>query len=175
MRPIRLLSEELGSSVSSPAGFGSRFQDIVNVVHVAGSPSSYNANETGIWQLLPKKTDGAQQQGHVSIKQIFSYRYDSFKANDIYQTLRAHWSTMLVGLSRCVPLATLSSAISLGREHALWTPQQWSCMMFSTAVRFSLQSDSRRRTFHMESADLPVTTKRTPVNDTAYGGSGWLV
>ncbi|GFW20434.1 DDE_3 domain-containing protein [Trichonephila clavipes] len=30
------------------------------------------------------------------------------------------------------------------REQALWTPQQWSCVMFSDESRFSLQSDSRR-------------------------------
>ncbi|GFX24910.1 transposable element Tc3 transposase [Trichonephila clavipes] len=41
---------------------------------------------TGIWQLLPKETDGSQHQTC-----LFSYRYDSFKADRV-QTLRAHWS-----------------------------------------------------------------------------------
>ncbi|GFW14680.1 transposable element Tcb2 transposase [Trichonephila clavipes] len=31
------------------------------------------------------------------------------------------------------------------REHALWTSQQWSCVMFSDESGFSLQSDSRQR------------------------------
>ncbi|GFS73793.1 transposable element Tcb2 transposase [Trichonephila clavipes] len=44
---------------------------------------------TGIWQLLPKETDGAQHQTPVS-SALFSYRYDRIKA-DRAQTLRAHW------------------------------------------------------------------------------------
>ncbi|KFM67972.1 Transposable element Tcb1 transposase, partial [Stegodyphus mimosarum] len=34
--------------------------------------------------------------------------------------------------------------LAWSREHALWTPQQWACVMFSNESRFSLQSDSRR-------------------------------
>ncbi|GFW23155.1 HTH_Tnp_Tc3_2 domain-containing protein [Trichonephila clavipes] len=47
---------------------------------------------------------------------------------------------------RCVPLTATHCRLRLtwSREHALWTPQQWSCVMFSDESRFSLQSDSRR-------------------------------
>ncbi|GFU56032.1 transposable element Tcb1 transposase [Trichonephila clavipes] len=47
---------------------------------------------------------------------------------------------------RCVPHTTTDGRLRLtwSREHALWTPQQWSCVMFSDESRFSLQSDSRR-------------------------------
>ncbi|GFX68505.1 HTH_Tnp_Tc3_2 domain-containing protein [Trichonephila clavipes] len=47
---------------------------------------------------------------------------------------------------RCVPLTATHCRLRLAwsREHALWTPQQWSCVMFSGESRFSLQSDSRR-------------------------------
>ncbi|GFW46838.1 HTH_Tnp_Tc3_2 domain-containing protein [Trichonephila clavipes] len=47
---------------------------------------------------------------------------------------------------RCVPLTATHCRLRLTwrREHALWTPQQWSCVMFSDESRFSLQSDSRR-------------------------------
>ncbi|GFV20797.1 HTH_Tnp_Tc3_2 domain-containing protein [Trichonephila clavipes] len=46
---------------------------------------------------------------------------------------------------RCVPLTANHCRLRLtwSREHALWTPQQWSCVMFSDESRFSLQSDSR--------------------------------
>ncbi|GFS60057.1 transposable element Tcb1 transposase [Trichonephila clavipes] len=46
---------------------------------------------------------------------------------------------------RCVPLTATHCRLRLtwSREHALWTPQQWSCVMFSYESRFSLQSDSR--------------------------------
>ncbi|GFY36392.1 HTH_Tnp_Tc3_2 domain-containing protein [Trichonephila clavipes] len=45
---------------------------------------------------------------------------------------------------RCVPLTATHSRLRLtwSKEHALWTPQQWSCVMFSDESRFSLQSDS---------------------------------
>ncbi|GFU66058.1 transposable element Tcb1 transposase [Trichonephila clavipes] len=47
---------------------------------------------------------------------------------------------------RYVPLAATHCRLRLtySKEHALWTPQQCSCGMFSDESRFSLQSDSRR-------------------------------
>ncbi|GFU42158.1 transposable element Tcb1 transposase [Trichonephila clavipes] len=47
---------------------------------------------------------------------------------------------------RCVSLTATLSRLRLtwSREPALWTPLQWSCVMFSDEFRFSLQSDSRR-------------------------------
>ncbi|GFX81953.1 HTH_Tnp_Tc3_2 domain-containing protein [Trichonephila clavipes] len=47
---------------------------------------------------------------------------------------------------RCVPLTATHCHLRLtwSREHALWTPQQWSCVMFSDESRFSLKSDSCR-------------------------------
>ncbi|KFM77127.1 Transposable element Tcb1 transposase, partial [Stegodyphus mimosarum] len=47
---------------------------------------------------------------------------------------------------RCVPLTATHCRLRLAwsREHALWTPQQWACVMFSDESRSSLQSDSRR-------------------------------
>ncbi|GFV41742.1 HTH_Tnp_Tc3_2 domain-containing protein [Trichonephila clavipes] len=65
---------------------------------------------------------------------------------------------------RCVPLTATHCHLRLtwSRVHALWTPQQWSCVMLSDESRFSLQSDSRRT----GECQVPVTTKRTPLNDT---------
>ncbi|GFY15527.1 transposable element Tcb1 transposase [Trichonephila clavipes] len=47
---------------------------------------------------------------------------------------------------RCVPLTATHCRLRLtwSREHASWTPQQWSCVMFSDESSFSLQSDSCR-------------------------------
>ncbi|GFU68735.1 transposable element Tcb1 transposase [Trichonephila clavipes] len=47
---------------------------------------------------------------------------------------------------RRVPLTTTHCHLRLtwSREHALWTPQQWSCVIFSDESRFSLPSDSHR-------------------------------
>ncbi|GFX23387.1 transposable element Tcb1 transposase [Trichonephila clavipes] len=96
---------------------------------------------TGNWQLLPKK------QTEHSIRPVssalFSYRYDSFKANRVRRL--GHivlYARRLVG---CVPLTATHCRLRLtwSKEHALWTPQQLSCVMFSDKTRFSLQFDSR--------------------------------
>ncbi|GFV62052.1 transposable element Tcb1 transposase [Trichonephila clavipes] len=46
---------------------------------------------------------------------------------------------------RCVLLTATHCRLQLtwSREHALGTPQQWSCVMFSDESRLSLQSDYR--------------------------------
>ncbi|GFT22361.1 transposable element Tcb1 transposase [Trichonephila clavipes] len=104
---------------------------------------------------------------------LFSYRHDSFKADHV-QTLR-HIGLYARRPVRCVPLTATHCRMRLtwSREHALWTPQQWSGMMFSDESRFSLQSDSRRiliwrvpgTRYHQEN-----TSDRH-----RYGGAGWLV
>ncbi|GFY23524.1 transposable element Tcb1 transposase [Trichonephila clavipes] len=47
---------------------------------------------------------------------------------------------------RCVPITATHCPLRLiwSREHALGTPQQWSCVMFSDESRFGLQSDTCR-------------------------------
>ncbi|GFY00909.1 transposable element Tc3 transposase [Trichonephila clavipes] len=86
-----------------------------------------------------------------------------------YIGLYARWHV------RCVPHTATHCRLRLtwSRQHALWTPQQWSCVMFSDESRFSLQSDSRRTLirsvpgtrYHQEN-----TTERH-----RFGGAGWLV
>ncbi|GFV14935.1 exocyst complex component 3 [Trichonephila clavipes] len=76
---------------------------------------------------------------------------------------------------RCVPFTTIHCHLRLtwSREHALWTPQQWSCGMISEKSRFSLQSDSCRTLiwrvpgthYHQENTN----------EQHRYGGAGWLV
>ncbi|GFW73545.1 HTH_Tnp_Tc3_2 domain-containing protein [Trichonephila clavipes] len=67
---------------------------------------------------------------------------------------------------RCVPLTATHCQLRLtwSREQALWTPQQWSCVMFSDESRFSLQSDSRQTLIWR----VPGTCyhHETPLNDT---------
>ncbi|GFU76597.1 transposable element Tcb1 transposase [Trichonephila clavipes] len=99
---------------------------------------------------------------------LFSYRYDRFQADRV-QTLRGHWSiswSLCCTLVYCVPLTATHCHLRLtwSREHALWILQQWSCVMFSDVSRFSLHSDSRRTLIWR--AQLPITTKRTPLNNT---------
>ncbi|GBN66775.1 Transposable element Tcb1 transposase [Araneus ventricosus] len=76
---------------------------------------------------------------------------------------------------RCVPLTATHCRLRLAwsREHALWTPQQWSCVMFSDESRFSLQSDSRR-TFIWREPGTRYHQENT-IERHRYGGAGWLV
>ncbi|GFT02199.1 transposable element Tcb1 transposase [Trichonephila clavipes] len=76
---------------------------------------------------------------------------------------------------RCVPLAATHCRLRLtwSREQALWTPQQWYCVMFSDESRFSLQSDSRRTLIWR----VPGTRyhQENTIERHRYGGAGWLV
>ncbi|GFU27719.1 transposable element Tcb1 transposase [Trichonephila clavipes] len=76
---------------------------------------------------------------------------------------------------RCVPLTATHRRLRLtwSREHALWTPQQWSYVMFSDESRFSLQSDSRRTLIWR----APATRyhQENTIERHRYGGAGWLV
>ncbi|GFX14196.1 transposable element Tcb1 transposase [Trichonephila clavipes] len=76
---------------------------------------------------------------------------------------------------RCVPLTATHCRLQLtwSREHALWTPQQWFCVMFSDESRFSLQSDSRR-TLIWRAPGTRYHQENT-IERHRYGGAGWLV
>ncbi|GFV16534.1 HTH_Tnp_Tc3_2 domain-containing protein [Trichonephila clavipes] len=74
----------------------------------------------------------------------------------------------------CVPLTATHCRLQLtwSREHALWTPQQWSCVMFSDESRFSLHSDSRR-TLIWRAPGTRYHQENT-IERHRYGGAGWL-
>ncbi|KFM59549.1 Transposable element Tcb1 transposase, partial [Stegodyphus mimosarum] len=76
---------------------------------------------------------------------------------------------------RCVPLTATHCRLRLGwsREHALWTSQQWACVMFSDESRFSLQSDSRR-TFIWRAPGTRYQQENI-TDQHRYGGAGVLV
>ncbi|GFX14824.1 HTH_Tnp_Tc3_2 domain-containing protein [Trichonephila clavipes] len=76
---------------------------------------------------------------------------------------------------RCVPLTGTHCRLRLtwSREHALWTPQQWSRVMFSDESRFSLQSGSRR-TLIWRTPGTRYHQENT-IERHRYGGAGWLV
>ncbi|GFW41404.1 HTH_Tnp_Tc3_2 domain-containing protein [Trichonephila clavipes] len=75
---------------------------------------------------------------------------------------------------RCVPLTATHCRLRLtwSRDHALWRPQQWSCVMFSDESRFSLQSDSRR-TLIWRAPGTRYHQENT-IERHRYGGAGWL-
>ncbi|GFW93965.1 transposable element Tcb1 transposase [Trichonephila clavipes] len=104
-------------------------------------------------------------------KIIVIYRYDSFKAARV-QTLR-HSGLYSRRPVTCVPLTATHCRLRLtwSKEHALWTPQQWSCVMFSDESRFSLQSDSHRTLIWT----APGTCYHQENTIERYGSAGWLV
>ncbi|GFX92201.1 transposable element Tcb1 transposase [Trichonephila clavipes] len=76
---------------------------------------------------------------------------------------------------RCVPHTATHCRLRLtwSREHALWTPQQRFCVMFSDESGFSLQSDSHRTLIWR----APGTRyhQGNTIERHNYGGAGWLV
>ncbi|GFT04574.1 HTH_Tnp_Tc3_2 domain-containing protein [Trichonephila clavipes] len=84
-----------------------------------------------------------------------------------------------IGLYACRPLRCASHTatqwrlrLTWSREHALWTPQQWSCVMFSDESGFSLQSDSHR-TLIWRAPGTRYHQENT-IERHLYGGAGWL-
>ncbi|GFX32142.1 HTH_Tnp_Tc3_2 domain-containing protein [Trichonephila clavipes] len=75
---------------------------------------------------------------------------------------------------RWVPLTATHcrQRLTWSRGHALWTPQQWSCVMVSDESRFSLQSDSRRTLIWR----IPGTRyhQENTIERHRYGGVGGL-
>ncbi|GFT66798.1 transposable element Tcb1 transposase [Trichonephila clavipes] len=76
---------------------------------------------------------------------------------------------------RCVSLTATHCRLRFtwSREHALRTPQQWYCVMFSNDSRFSLHTDSRRTLIWR----APCTRyhQENTIERHRYGGAGWLV
>ncbi|GFU19510.1 transposable element Tcb1 transposase [Trichonephila clavipes] len=76
---------------------------------------------------------------------------------------------------RCVLLTATHCRLRLiwSREHALWTPQQWFCVMFSHESRFSLQSDFRQTLI----CRAPGTRhhQENTIKRHRYSGTGWPV
>ncbi|GFS63241.1 transposable element Tcb1 transposase [Trichonephila clavipes] len=94
--------------------------------------------------------------------------------NTVYRRL-GHISLYARRPVRCVSLTATHCHLRLtwSREHALWTPQQWSCVMFSDESKFNLQSDSRR-TLIWRAPGTRYHEENT-IERHRYGGAGWLV
>ncbi|GFW50543.1 HTH_Tnp_Tc3_2 domain-containing protein [Trichonephila clavipes] len=147
------VSDELGIDLSVISRLWQRIQDDGN-------------------QLLPKETDGAQHQ--TCLVSSLQLPVRQLSSATVYRRL-GHISIYARRPVRCVPLTATHCRLRLtwSREHALWTPQQWSCIMFSDESRFSLQYDSRRTLIWR----VPGTCyhKENTIERHRYGGAGWLV
>ncbi|GFV01484.1 transposable element Tcb1 transposase [Trichonephila clavipes] len=117
------------------------------------------------------------KQTKLSIRPVSSALF-SYRTTVSRQTVYIRLG--LIGLyarwpDRCVPLTATHCRLRLtGRtEHALWTPQQWFCVMFSDESRFSLQSDSRR-TLIWRAPGTRYHQENT-IERHRYSGAGWIV
>ncbi|GFV04890.1 HTH_Tnp_Tc3_2 domain-containing protein [Trichonephila clavipes] len=126
-----------------------------------------------LWQRFQ---DDGNKQGTASdlSRQFSSATGTTVSRQTVYRRL-GHIGLYARRPVRCVPLTATHCHLRLtwSREHTLWTPKQWSCVMFFKESRFCLQSDSQRTLiwrvlgtrYHQEN-----TTERH-----RYGGAGWLV
>ncbi|GFX62012.1 HTH_Tnp_Tc3_2 domain-containing protein [Trichonephila clavipes] len=141
------VSEELGIAQSVISGLWQRFQDDGNVsrYYSTGRPRVTTPKEDRyIYLAVTAKRNRRSTASDLS-RLLSSATGTTVSRQTVYRRLGR------IGLYarrpvRCVPLTATHYRLRFtwSREHALWTPQQWSCVMFSVESRFSLQSDSRR-------------------------------
>ncbi|GFX35703.1 transposable element Tcb2 transposase [Trichonephila clavipes] len=161
------VSEELGISQSVISWLWQRIQDDGNVsrYYSTGHPKLQRQMSIGIYifgSYCQKK------QTEHSIRPVSSYR------QTVYRPL-GHIGLYSRRPVRCVRLTATHCLLRLNwsREQALWTRQQWSCVMFCDWFRFSLQSDSRRTLIWI----VPGTRyhQENTIERHRYCGAGWLV
>ncbi|GFW74068.1 HTH_Tnp_Tc3_2 domain-containing protein [Trichonephila clavipes] len=114
-----------------------------------------------------------KKQAEHSIRPVSSAIGTTVSRQTVYRRL-GHIGLYARRPVRCVPLTTTDCRLrlTLSREHDLWTPQQWSCVMFSDESRLSLQSDSRR-TLIWRAPGTRYHQENT-IERHRYGGVGWL-
>ncbi|GFU77478.1 transposable element Tcb1 transposase [Trichonephila clavipes] len=99
---------------------------------------------TGIYLAVTAKRNRRSTASDLS-RQLSSATGTRISRQTVYRRL-GHIGLYARRPVRCVPLTATHChrGLTWSRKHALWTPQQWSCVMFSDESRFSWQSDSRR-------------------------------
>ncbi|GFV67104.1 transposable element Tcb2 transposase [Trichonephila clavipes] len=139
------VSEELGITQSVIPRLWQSFQDDGNVsrCYSTGRPQVTTPNEDQYLAVTAKRNKWTNAS-NLS-RQLSSATGTTLSRQTVYRLL-GHIGLYARRPVRCVPLTATHCRLRLtwSREHALWTPQQWSCVMFSDECRFSLQSDSRR-------------------------------
>ncbi|GFT90787.1 transposable element Tcb2 transposase [Trichonephila clavipes] len=141
------VSEELGIARSVLSRLWQRFQNDGNVsrCYSTGRPRVTTPKEDRyIYLAVTAKRNRRSTASDLS-RQLSSATCTTVSRQTVYRRL-GHIGLYARRPVRCVSLTATHCRLRLtwSREHALWTPQQWSCVMFSDESRFGLQSDSRR-------------------------------
>ncbi|GFV53822.1 HTH_Tnp_Tc3_2 domain-containing protein [Trichonephila clavipes] len=169
------VSEELWIAQSVISRLWQRFQGNGNVsrCYSTGRPRVTAPNEDQyIYLAVTAKRNRRSTASDLS-RQLSSATGTTVSRQAVYRRL-GHIGLYACRPVRCVPLTATHCRLRLtwSREHALWTPQQWSCVVFSDESRFSLQSDSRRTLIRR----APGTRyhQENTIERHRYGGVGWL-
>ncbi|GFT83925.1 transposable element Tcb2 transposase [Trichonephila clavipes] len=165
------VSEELGIIQSVISRLWQRFQDDGNVsrCYSTGRPRVTTPNEDRYLAVSAKRNRRSRASDLFrqlsSATGTYSFKTDRVQHIGLYARRPV----------RCVPLTATHCRLRLtwSREHALWTPQQWACGMFSDESRFSLQSNSRR-TLIWRAPGTCYHQQKT-IERHRYCGAGWLV
>ncbi|GFW84857.1 transposable element Tc3 transposase [Trichonephila clavipes] len=157
--------EELGVALSIISRLWQRFQDYGNV-NSTGRPRVTTPNEDRYLAVTAKRN-------RRSTASDFSSTCTTVSRQTVHRRL-GHIGLYARRPVRCVPLTITHCRLRLtmSREHALRTPQQWSCVKFSDESRFSLQSDSRQ-TLICRATGTRCHQENT-IERHRYGGAGWL-
>ncbi|GBN83544.1 hypothetical protein AVEN_11460-1 [Araneus ventricosus] len=168
------VSEELGIAQSVISRLWQRFQDDSNVsrCYRTGRPRVTTLNKDRYLAVTAQR-NRLSTASDLS-RQLSSATGTTVSRQTVYIRL-GHIGLYARRPVRRGPLTATHCRLRLAwsREHALWTPQQWSSVMFSDESRFSLQSDSRR-TFIWRTPGARYHQENT-IERHRYGGAGWLV
>ncbi|GFU95349.1 transposable element Tcb1 transposase [Trichonephila clavipes] len=139
------VSEELGIAQRVISRLSQRFQDdgYVNRCYSTGRPRVTTPNEDRyIYLAVTAKRNRWNTASDLS-RELSSATGTTVSRQTVYTRL-GHIGLYARRPVRCVPLTVTHCRLRLtwSREHALWTPQEWSCVTFSDESRFSLLSDS---------------------------------
>ncbi|GFX91205.1 transposable element Tcb2 transposase [Trichonephila clavipes] len=168
------VSEELGIAQCVISRLCQLFQDYGNVnrCYSTGRPRVTTPTEDRYLAVTAKRS--RRSTASDLSRQLFSDAGTKVSMQTVYRHL-GHIGLYARRPVRCVPLTATHCRLRLtwSREHALWTPQQCSCGMFSNESRFNLQSDSRR-TLIWRAPGTRYHQENT-IERHRYGGTGWLV
>ncbi|GFU16592.1 transposable element Tcb1 transposase [Trichonephila clavipes] len=129
------VSEELGIAQSVISRLWQRFKDDGNIsrCYSTGRPRVTTPNEDRYLAVTAKRK--RRSTASDQSRQLFSATGTIVSRQTVYRCL-GHIGLYARGPVRCVPLtATYRLRLTWSREHTLWTPQQWSCVMFSLSLR----------------------------------------
>ncbi|GFW59654.1 HTH_Tnp_Tc3_2 domain-containing protein [Trichonephila clavipes] len=168
-----IVYQELGIAQSVISRLWQRLQDDGNVsrCYSTGCPRVTTPNEDRHLAVTAKRN--RRSTASDLSRQLSSATSTTVSRHTVYRCL-GHIGLYAHRPVRCVPLTATHCCLQLtwSREHALWTPKQWSCVMFSDESRFSLQSDSRRTLI----GRAPGTSyhQENTIEQHRFGGAGWL-